>query len=1387
MKTQKVMGPELENLEEIEIILCIKKEEKEELENILNMEKKFFFAGVPGTFELWKVRISRILRSKGLLDTVERLPDDEEYWNSVADELEAARLVRVSRIEKRIEEDNKAVDFIIASLDDEPLNVVKYCKRAKEIFDLLIQTYEKTGPIHLLRLKRRLWDLKYKSFPGLADLFKEHEELIRSIEALGRPIPYEEKVESLLLAIPERYEILNIFLSTSMEDFGKLQLSQIKNMFMTKEESDALRCEMNMDSRSKVQEAAMVSNNFKKRDKSSVKCYGCQKMGHYKYECPEKGKHKKNMFRKDQDKEVACMASGITRVEAILDSGATSHMFRDEKLFSEMEIMDTEKTVTIADGSDIYTKKKGCVPLTSSIGNNKFKRMKLYDVLFLPNFHCNLISVKKLEALGMSILIQSGCVLIHDFSGNLVARGKRIHDLYLLDVYSEICPNEKAFLGQINDKLSSLHKKLGHLGKLNILKLIKHDMAEGLDIEYEHCEKSILCEGCLLGKQTRNPFNDGRFPRSMRVLEVIHSDVCGPFECETFNGFRYFVFFIDDFTHFSHIYLIKYKSEVFSKFKEYEAMVSARFSLKISCLRSDNGGEYCGNDFQDFCKEKGIQLILTIPYNPELNGVSERMNRTLEDKARTMLLESNLDKKFWGEAILTANYLTNRSPTRALMENKTPFEMWFGRKPNLANLVIFGSLAFAHVPKEKRRKLDPRSSKCVFVGYASNGYRLWNPVSRKIILARNVIFDDSFLTIGNSRELTGCQVNDLDDDPMVGQEDSEKLVPSVTQGEVDPSTQIEVLEVVPEVQGNLLNNSLIEPEIEENFQGENLENSENELSDFEGFSDALETLDGTVNSEISMIEQNSGEVSNISKRDRKKPKWHSDYYVELAMVAGQFLDDIPQDIEDLKLRNDWSEWNIAIKDELDSMEENNVWTIIDKIPEGCKAINSKWIFTIKENGMYKARLVAKGCSQKFGFDYIDTFAPVVKMTTIRIMLILANKWNWFIHQMDVKTAFLNGNLGEDLYMKLHVDKIKYCKLNKSIYGLKQASRCWYLKFKSVMERLSFKNLLNDYCLFVSKDKDIFVILYVDDILIFGSTIQNINQFKIKIGKEFRMKDLGEVNVFLGLKITKENGIYRISQKDYIIKVLKRFGMDNANPVKTPMEVDLDLNVESRDIECPYQELIGCLLYLANMTRPDISFAVNKLSRYQNCYKEVHWKSLKRILRYLCGSLDLELVYGNKDDRILIGYADADYANDIIDRKSISGFVFKLFGNIVSWSAKKQDTVAQSSTEAELIALNYGLKEGIWLKNILNEVGIDIKSFVIFEDNVPCIQIAEEPRLHRRIKHIDVKYLLIREYVERNEVTLKHITSRDQLADIFTKALPLITFSRHQEELLKYSK
>ncbi|TJX12677.1 hypothetical protein E9840_12290, partial [Tissierella creatinini] len=517
---------------------------------------------------------------------------------------------------------------------------------------------------------------------------------------------------------------------------------------------------------------------------------------------------------------------------------------------------------------------------------------------------------------------------------------------------------------------------------------------------------------------------------------------------------------------------------------------------------------------------------------------------------------------------------------------------------------------------------------------------------------------------------------------------------------------------------------------------------------------------------------------------------------EAAYVVDS-VGEMPTTFKSAMESSDADKWKEACDSEVESLRKNETWTLVP-LPKGRKAIGCRWVFRVKENQSgeierFKARLVAKGFSQKYGIDYDETFAPVAKFTSIRVLLSLAAKYKLTVHQMDVKTAFLNGLLDEDIYMAqpdgyVDGDRPDYvCRLKRSLYGLKQSPRMWNKTIDEFMLKLGFKKCESDHCIYLKRDNHdmMFVALYVDDLVLASSSDRMLKDTKQALSDRFEMTDMGQLKYFLGMEIEQDvaTGKVSVRQTKFAKDILEKFKMDESNPVKTPQDPGLKLTKAMCEGGCkhdetmanvPYRNAVGCLMYLMVGTRPDLAAAVGVLSQFAADPCPTHWQALKRVFRYIRGTKTHGLVFQASSEDGLQGYSDADWAGDLADRKSASGYTFMLMSAPVSWGSKKQSSVSLSTSEAEYIALSLAIQEGKWIHRLLceilaaaNETGPEL---MIREDNQSCIKMTKNPVNHGRAKHIDIKYHHIRDEVKRGEVKLQHCETSVMLADIMTKAL-----------------
>lgn len=489
-------------------------------------------------------------------------------------------------------------------------------------------------------------------------------------------------------------------------------------------------------------------------------------------------------------------------------------------------------------------------------------------------------------------------------------------------------------------------------------------------------------------------------------------------------------------------------------------------------------------------------------------------------------------------------------------------------------------------------------------------------------------------------------------------------------------------------------------------------------------------------------------------------------------------------------------WRDAMGVEIDAQELNRSWTIED-LPPGKKAIGCKWIYKIKYKSdgtleRYKARLVALGNRQIEGEDYGETFAPVAKMNTIRMFLRAAVGKGWDIHQMDVHNAFLHGDLDEEVYMKLPpgfhgTDSNKVCRLRKSLYGLKQAPRCWFWKLSTALKEYGFKQSRSDYSLFTydKKGAHLQVLVYVDDLIVTGSTSEVMTTFRTYLSKCFHMKDLGVLKYFLGIEVARNStGIY-LSQRKYTLDIITETGLLGARPAAFLLEQNHKLALSTSPLlpnPEKYRRLVGRLIYLA-VTRPELSFSVHTLAQFMQSPRDDHWEAAIRVVKYLKNNPGQGIFLKADNNFQIVGWCDSDWASCPLSRRSITGYFVQLGDSPVSWKTRKQPTVSPSSAEAEYRAMASLTQELIWLKRLLNDLGITHDQAMLMHcDSQAAIHISTNPVFHERTKHIGLDCHFVRDEIQSGNVLPRHVKTTMQLADIFTKPLGRDAFAAFRDKL-----
>lgn len=1253
-------------------------------------------------FGFWKMQIEDYLYQKKLHQPLlGKKPDDmkEEDWALL---------------------DRQALGVIRLTLSrNVAFNIAKE-KTTAGLMAALSSMYEKPSASNKVHLMRRLFNLRMTEGASVAQHLNELNTITTQLSSVK--IEFDDEVRALILlsSLPDSWNATVTAVSSSSGN-TKLKFIDVQDLVLSEEirrkESGegSTSSALHTESRGRTSERSSSRNRSKSRRgksrsrKKDLHCYNCGKKGHFKKDC--------RALKKDSDAHQsanvieeagdAMILSVDSQIESwILDSGASFHSTSCREIMENYVNGDYGK-VHLADDKTLKIMGKGDVRVKLPNGTT----WKLQGVRYIPGLKKNLISVGQLDVEGYCTIFSDGEWKITK-GALVIARGKKNGTLYVTSNLENIIA-----IADNGGNSNLWHQRLGHMSEKGMKTLLSKGKLPDL--------KSVdvgLCEDCIFGKQKKVSFAKiGKTPKAEK-LELVHTDVWGPSPVQSLAGSLYYVTFIDDSTRKVWVYFLKKKSEVFDTFRKWKAMVENETGLKVKRLRSDNGGEYTDQKFREFCANNGIKMEKTVPQTPQQNGVAERMNRTLNERARSMRIHAGLPKIFWAEAVNTAAYLINRGPSVPL-DGGIPEEVWRRKEVNLSHLKVFGCISYVHIDSADRSKLDSKSNKCVFIGYGDEefGYRFWDYENRKIIRSRDVIFNENVMY-------------------------------------KDKST------------------------IESNNSSTDAETKE--FAEFEEIS----SNDVQISPEVVEEEPGTPQLRRSSRIPRPTQRYSPSLNYLLLTDSGE-----PESYSEAIQVEDSAKWESAMKDEMDSLMSNQTWELTE-LPPGKKALHNKWIYRIKEENdgskRYKARLVVKGFQQKEGVDYTEIFSPVVKLTTIRLVLKIVAAENLHLEQLDVKTAFLHGDLEEEIYMKQPEGFIKagkknlVCRLKKSLYGLKQAPRQWYKKFDSFMSSRGFTRCQADHCCYIKKFDNSFIILllYVDDMLVAGSDMQEIINLKQELSKQFAMKDLGSAKQILGMRIKRDtkSRTLVLSQAEYIKKVLSRFKMQNAKPVSTPLGAHFRLSKEQSPKteeertymeKVPYASAIGSLMYAMVCTRPDIAQAVGAVSRYMNKPGKVHWEAVKWILRYLRGTTEKALCFKG-GDTTLTGYVDADLAGNVDNRKSTTGYVYTLGDTAVSWVSQLQKIVALSTTEAEYVAITEASKEMVWLQNFLEELGKKQEDNILYCDNQSAIHLAKNPSFHSRTKHIQLRYHFIRSLLEDGILKLEKISGSQNPADMLTKTVTI---------------
>lgn len=1343
------------------------------------------------SYSIWRQRLKIFLKAKNLWRCCEQdapVGQDVE-WRTRCAEAEA---------------------FIYQGLEDDVIGVVIDADGPKEMVEKLDAKFIRRTMAEKISMTRDILANKYDGVTPLEEYFSQFDERIRRLRMAEGELSDALAVQYLLCAMPAAYDV--VVDSIAGVEQREVSLVYVKNRLMersrrlkevtvpgqmqvstlARRKITCFNCGMeghvkrdcrkkpnrenreryngNNNGRSNHNGDNNGKNNYgnksRNRDNGEIRCYKCGQTGHLRRGCRVRAGNVNNRNASNNN-NVNYVANGnvnndklsnnnnrdrtappalpverdfamiITYREECLDLNRYANSIKDT--YSSIKVfIDSGASCSLIGNRELLTNiKELTIPVEILVAKNNVslranvvgtlvlrlrnKVITLNNVYYVHELRLNLVSVNILASAGAYSLFREYDVLFLDRgTGEVLDKAPCQGGLYSIEIMAcKITAEGSVAEGSVvtaaavkggRELAVRWHNRLGHVGQGVLKRLAGGGRLRGISAS----DCAVDCEDCTRAKQSAKPhFRSGE--RADRPADLVHMDLVGPVRVIAYTSCRYALTLVDDYSRYARVYTLSEKTEPLRYFKEYNAVVENRFGRPVLRLRVDNGTEFKNTEFEEYCSTKGITVEFVPPYSPESNGRIERYNRTIVERARAMLLASDVRDQFWPEALYAACYVYNRV---ANSTGTIPLRMWLGRDAPIdyENFHVFGCKCYVLRVPHMEWKFGEKSDEACFLGYATGGaYRVWNARTNRLQVSRDVKFYDDqmsgILRLQISREL----------------------------------------------------------EIFGRYDRDNMSRVE-ETIDLERFIGEEEVEDGYVNSAL---------------------------MAGLDGFCGQ--GEVPGDEESARKSSEWSYWRAAMLEELNAHVRNATWTEVDR-PDGRKVLSCRWVYAKKlclGKIRYKARLVIRGFEQRGVLSFRDVYAPVARMVAVRSVLAYANRENFEVQQLDVKNAFLHSQVKSEVYMEMpYVDdsdrrKNRVCRLRKALYGLKESPRCWNDCVVRYLESIGFVQASSDACIFLKRTDEefIIVVIYVDDLLLIARSVASCDLVKAKLKERFNIHDIGEVREFLGVRISRDRGarLLTLDQADSIESLARKFSVIDTRPVSTPMEKGLDSagwnSVSRVETSLPFRSLLGAIMYIMIATRVDVSFSVGFFSRFAERPDREKFRYLLRVLRYLWQTVNVRLCYSGRGDAVLDAYADASFASCPEDGRSVSGYVVRLFGDVVMWRSTKQTTVSVSTCEAEFKAAYEVSLEIIWFRKLLKDLSVACPlPIVIYEDNQGAIATSVNAKNSKRARHYNVKMFYLSELVAKGEIVLKYVPSDSQLADILTKSLDVTKFKRFCEKL-----
>ncbi|QRW18725.1 integrase core domain protein [Rhizoctonia solani] len=1457
-----------------------------------------------------------------------------------------------------IKADRKALSNIRLRVEGNVLTHIQSCKYSADAWNLLAATFQVKGTVGLIDLRRKFFSHRMSDSEDIEEHIQRMRGWFQQINDIAPNSCTEANwITTLVASLPDSWDTFtqSVSFEFDTEDKNKLanQVSDLRSRIMaeahrrnTRQPDGKTFFATNKPSFNKFVRTNMSN---KGPDKSKSKCNNCGKIGHWAAKCrgPGGGAFKPNHSNKGGQPNrrfntPGKARNGNARTHIAIANNSEHKEYAFSTLEDEISLIGKTPNTWIADSSTTthiaidwnafsnYTKSSGYVagvtgkePIMgrgtvellclNNTEKNKYTKIRLTNVAHVLSLPANLISLSLVTDKGTRILMDQNELQILDKNNRPIIIGSKLKNckqgnLWKISMKPVNNRNQKLE----NNKLTEIvltkqtgrtwfewHKVLGHIGPQALQRLKSNKAINGMEIIEDNIGLNFECDVCMQSKAHTQPFPKESQTKVSEIGKLIVTNVWGPAQTTSIGQYRYYVSFTDVATRFTCLGFLKHKDETLNKYKAFEAMINTQKDKKIKRVHFDNSRKFVNKDWIKHTNLKGTILETMAPYSAQQNGIAERLNCTLADKARAMLLELGAPKFLWNKAIAYACYLKNQVPTQVQGKFwKTPFKAFWGKRPNVSVLQPWGTKCYVLDQGESRSKLESKTFTALFTGILDvqgKSWRYYKTGANRILHSRNILFPRTHTQADNIHNntdwgesvvppaegermtRTNSTAEQRDENARTGganqvseqiksetkhtselkdikskgknkqkasnspsQSTEPKLTthaavpkPSSTRSKLTmphSGTRLDTAESACKINANP---SLKSSGVQTHRQNPN----KPKLTLDTNYGGVKITVKDTAAAPTGLSSPNipgafTNYVTELNKYCNDSGSDYSDAYI-LGTSANQhdsvtnitlFCSHIPSLVSDtlsiisaptiptklaselaaqeepripaftptgelagrfgeLKLTSehfpppaesiletftnndphwvfaanlpatsnnptteeallgpDADKWKAAMEQEIATLEKQGTYNT-STLPPGRKAMGCRWVLTIKQNKegqpiQYKAQLVVQGYSQQPGIDYGQTFAPVVRLDSIRTLTSLANQNNWDIQQLDVTSAYLHADIKEELYMR----QIPYfddgssnvLHLCQSLYGLKQAGRMWnYACVYHWIMDISGK-------LYV-----LIVAVHVDDSIII-TTPNNTDFVVSKLLCEFEMRDLGPIRHFLGIHF----------------KRYRQQGLKDAYPADTPMSLNVQLT--------RYDGI-----------KPKFPYGIF-VAQYTTCYGPAHVTAIKRVIRYLKGTSFLGLLYKQSEAEVgfgEVGYSDADWGSNLLDRKSISGNVYLLGGAAVSWSAKKQPTVALLTMEAEYMALSHACTQAIWFRQFFQELYYPADApTLILSDNLAALTLSVESQFHGRSKHIDIRHHFMRDTIEKRMISTLYVPSNENLADALTKALPAPQFN-----------